>query len=120
MEGELWGLATHPSKLQCVTASDDQSVRVWDLEAHRIKTTFSVDKPARCVAYSHNGRAIAVGMKDGELGRGEGGRGGEREGGRGGERGERGGEREERGGERRREGGRGLRGGGEGSRKDSV
>lgn len=75
MEGELWGLATHPSKLQCVTASDDQSVRVWDLEAHRIKTTFSVDKPARCVAYSHNGRAIAVGMKDGELGRGEEGRG---------------------------------------------
>ena len=69
MEGELWGLATHPSKLQCVTASDDQSVRVWDLEAHRLKTTFSVDKPARCVAYSHNGRAIAVGMKDGELGR---------------------------------------------------
>ena len=91
MEGELWGLATHPSKLQCATASDDQSVRVWDLEAHRIKTTFSVDKPARCVAYSHNGRAIAVGMKDGELGRGEGGRG----------------ERRGRGG---REGGRGLRG----------
>ena len=97
MEGELWGLATHPSKLHCVTASDDQSVRVWDLEAHRIKTTFSVDKPARCVAYSHNGRAIAVGMKDGELGRGEEGR-GEREGGREGGRGERrerGGEREE-------------------------
>ena len=69
MEGELWGLATHPNKLQCVTASDDQTVRVWDLEAHRIKATFSVDKAARCVAYSHNGRAIAVGMKDGEWGR---------------------------------------------------
>ena len=109
MEGELWGLATHPSKLQCVTASDDQSVRVWDLEAHRIKTTFSVDKPARCVAYSHNGRAIAVGMKDGELGRKrevgerrgtEGGEKGWREGGREGERGERGREGGEREGER--------------------
>ena len=110
MEGELWGLATHPSKLQCVTASDDQSVRVWDLEAHRIKTTFSVDKPARCVAYSHNGRAIAVGMKDGELGR-------EREVGerRGTERGregvERGRERRRKGGEREERAERGREGG---------
>ena len=68
MEGELWGLSTHPTKPQCVTASDDQSVRVWDLETHQLKSIFSVNKPARCVAYSHNGRAIAVGMKDGEDG----------------------------------------------------
>ena len=66
MEGELWGLSTHPSKPLCVTASDDHSVRVWDLEMHRLKSSLPVNKPARCVAYSHNGRAIAVGMKDGE------------------------------------------------------
>ena len=30
-EGELWGLATHPSAERFVTASDDGTVRMWDL-----------------------------------------------------------------------------------------
>ncbi len=31
MEGELWGLAVHPSTHSFVTASDDKSVRIWDI-----------------------------------------------------------------------------------------
>ena len=66
MEGEAWGLATHPNKPRCVTASDDETMRVWDLEAHQMLSVLSLGKPARCVAYSHDGAAIAIGMKDGE------------------------------------------------------
>lgn len=29
-EGELWGLAVHPTNQQFVTASDDGSFRIWD------------------------------------------------------------------------------------------
>ena len=30
-EGELWGLAPHPSSEKFVTASDDGTVRLWDI-----------------------------------------------------------------------------------------
>ena len=30
-EGELWGLATHPSADKFISASDDGTVRMWDI-----------------------------------------------------------------------------------------
>lgn len=66
MEGEAWGLGVHPRRPRCVTASDDGSLRVWDLESHRMVALLPLGKEARCVGYSHDGAAIAVGFKDGE------------------------------------------------------
>jgi len=31
-EGALWGLACHPTSMLCCTASEDKSVRIWDLK----------------------------------------------------------------------------------------
>ena len=67
MEGEAWGLATHPSQPTCVTVSDDGTLRVWDLHAHSMTRLLSLGKLARCVGYSIDGGAIAVGFKDGSF-----------------------------------------------------
>ena len=66
MEGELWGLAIHPSRQVIVTASDDGTVRLWDLEAHSLYGILNIGRAARCAAFSVDGKAIAVGLKDGK------------------------------------------------------
>ena len=65
MEGELWGLARHPSLPLCATASDDGSVRVWDTTDQQMTGFVSLSKAARCVDYSPDGSHLAVGLKDG-------------------------------------------------------
>ena len=78
MEGEAWGMSTHPSQSQCASASDDGTVRFWDLKAHRQTAVLSIPgRKARAIGHSHDGSAVAIGFMDGERERD-----GEREGGR--------------------------------------
>ena len=56
----------HPRQSVCASASDDGTVRVWDLATHRMLACRETGRAARCVGYSHDGAALAVGMKDGE------------------------------------------------------
>ncbi|XP_020620193.1 echinoderm microtubule-associated protein-like 6, partial [Orbicella faveolata] len=67
LEGELWGLASHPTDELCATVSDDMTVRVWDLATHRMKNVRKMAKSARSVTYSPDGRALAIGFKDGSF-----------------------------------------------------
>ena len=63
----MWGLAVHPNKAMYATVSDDRSVRIWSYEGNHQLISFKVLKQAgRCVAFSPDGKAVAVGLKDGE------------------------------------------------------
>ncbi|GMF47257.1 unnamed protein product [Phytophthora fragariaefolia] len=60
--GELWGLDTHPSKQQCCTVGDDQTLRIWDLVVQHELGSLELPIPGRACAYSGDGKLIAVGL----------------------------------------------------------
>eukprot|EP00741_Cyanophora_paradoxa_P013198 tig00000178_g12750.t1 len=66
-QGELWGLAVHPDRTWFVTAGDDQSVRLFDIDKRSCVAVRKIRNPARCVAYSHGGKYVAVGCYGGEI-----------------------------------------------------
>ena len=59
---ELWGLAMHPTKLQFCTGAEDETLRVWDLEARTFVGMAKLEGPVRCACYSPNADWIAVGL----------------------------------------------------------
>ena len=59
---ELWGLAEHPTRQEFATAGEDATLRVWDLESRTMKQMAALTGPGRAVAYSPDGRLIAVGI----------------------------------------------------------
>ena len=63
---ELWGLATHPSKAEFCSVGDDQTIRIWDLEKHRLVRMTELDTSARCVTYSPDGKNLVVGLGAGD------------------------------------------------------
>ncbi|ETP32383.1 hypothetical protein F442_18894 [Phytophthora nicotianae P10297] len=61
-QGELWGLDTHPTKQQCCTVGDDQTLRVWDLAEKYELGFLELPIPGRACTYSGDGKLIAVGL----------------------------------------------------------
>ena len=50
-EGELWGLGTHPSQRLAATASDDRSVRIWDLNEKKMVAVNYLEYMARSCGF---------------------------------------------------------------------
>ena len=58
----LYGLASHPTRNEFVTAGDDGSVRIWDIETHKcLRMCYLKGAGIRCVTYSPDGTKLCVG-----------------------------------------------------------
>jgi WD40 repeat protein len=52
-------VAVTPDGKRAVSASDDHTLKVWDLETTRLITTFQCDWSARCCAFADECRIVA-------------------------------------------------------------
>lgn len=59
---DLWGLATHPTKEEFVTSGDDSTIRLWDARSFTQSKCVRMDSPSRTIAYSPDGKLVAVGF----------------------------------------------------------
>jgi WD40 repeat protein len=72
-EGELWGLAPHPTDPTIVvTSGDDTTVRVWDASLHEMVQIANVEAPCRAVEWSPRGDLIGLGTGTGAVDKGDG------------------------------------------------
>ena len=68
---ELWGMATHPTKEEFVTSGDDATIRIWDARSFSVVRTIRTDTASRCIAYSPDGKLVAVGFGWGKRAKGK-------------------------------------------------
>ncbi len=56
-----------PDGQRAVSASDDNTVKVWDLETGEVLATFTCDSAAHCCAFSEALKLIVAGDAGGHL-----------------------------------------------------
>lgn len=59
---QLHGMCTHPHRQECLTAGDDKTLRVWDLDKRRMITSIELQDITRAVTYSPNGQIVVAGL----------------------------------------------------------
>ena len=61
--GELWGISVHPKdRTRFVTTGDDATMRIWDSDARQMVNMQQLDSGARALAFSPDGKTMAVGL----------------------------------------------------------
>lgn len=58
----LRAMQQHPIRQEALTAGDDKTLRVWDLETHKMMTYVALPDIASCACYAPNGQIICVGL----------------------------------------------------------
>jgi hypothetical protein len=67
-KGEVWSVALSADGRILTSASEDGSVRVWEIQTGReIRTLVTGNNPAWSVAMSEDGRRLVAGFKDGSV-----------------------------------------------------
>lgn len=66
-EGELWGLACHPTEPLFVTSGGDRSIRVFDCASKYLTQLFFSESDVRAVDWSRDGQHIVAASVDGEI-----------------------------------------------------
>ena len=66
-QGELWGLAMHPSSLQCFTIGEDNLLCNWELNTRKAKQTTKLDFPSKCLHISPDCKYLGVGCLNGSV-----------------------------------------------------
>lgn len=66
--GELWGLATSTSADGIfASASDDSTLRLWDMNKREEIKRINLPGPAKCCAWSPDSQTVAIGQNDGTV-----------------------------------------------------
>ena len=66
-EGELWGLATHPSRDIYASASYDGDIKIWSVKSKKLIKKHATDLEVRCIDFSPEGSNLAIGTKEGDI-----------------------------------------------------
>ena len=67
-EGELWALSVSPVDSNVfATASDDYSVRVWNMKDNSLSKITELEHRIRSCTFSMDGQSLACGLSDGTL-----------------------------------------------------
>jgi len=59
-DAEIWGVAAHPSKLECMSVSEDSRVFLWDLNSKKEIVSKTLDAPLGACCYHPKGINVAV------------------------------------------------------------
>jgi len=66
-DGELWGLAVHPTRPEVFTFGRDGLLGVWDLATRKQSKYAKLDTPGDVVAFSNAGDLLVMGMINGSF-----------------------------------------------------
>ena len=66
-DGELWGLATHPSKEEFITIGQDNMLAIWDIKNRKQRQFGKLECAGNVLAYTHDETKLAIGYTNGSV-----------------------------------------------------